>query len=514
MSTTTSAESQSKKVLYPVQKNAKIEKKMFAKNFKPEQISKQANLPSKVDPRTTGATTPVRDQGQYGLCWAYSGTDVLSLNKQKALGGAFTIYSPSYFDHLTAMNGFSTPNPYAGLGERVLGEGGWNQTIFYDAFTNYKPATEANFPTDVNGVSNGDYVEKVWNWEDFTKVPTDNSFTVNHVLMPSGGNTWAAVAAHINQVKIQVYLYGAVGCTSNGDAYQPNVTYDKSTDFYNEKTNSVYVPMNAPETIKFSFGSKNYTAPTYQSNHALTIVGYDDNYSKDNFEKAYQPQNNGAFLVKNSWGSDVYDGGYFWESYEDYFAMVDAQNVSASISPNTVQPDITYTNATAPAFTMWGVHENGDDPFANNQAFVSSTFTTNATKKQFLKEVALQNIADNSAYEVYLLPGKVDTTHTTLTGVLKNAKRIAKGTSSVAGIHKLAVNNTKLQPNTTYTLVEVEKCPEDTGANANFEITYDDRDTAGDKSILGYIQADGSMKYYDLSKDGLQDYVSAYVTVK
>ncbi len=53
--------------------------------------------------------------------------------------------------------------------------------------------------------------------------------------------------------------------------------------------------------------------------HAVSIVGWDDNYSKENFDGNYQPQNNGAWLCKNSWGNNNSIGGYLWISYEDFY---------------------------------------------------------------------------------------------------------------------------------------------------------------------------------------------------
>lgn len=48
-----------------------------------------------------------------------------------------------------------------------------------------------------------------------------------------------------------------------------------------------------------------YTNQLEFSNHAVTIVGWDDNYPKENF--LTPPEGDGAFLVKNSWGSELND---------------------------------------------------------------------------------------------------------------------------------------------------------------------------------------------------------------
>ena len=82
-----------------------------------------------------------------------------------------------------------------------------------------------------------------------------------------------------------------------------------------------------------------YTYEDLGTNHMICIVGWDDNYSVSNFLAEHQPPGKGAWLCKNSWGSEIdykelegggtvgYDKfgiiengkhtGFFWISYYD-----------------------------------------------------------------------------------------------------------------------------------------------------------------------------------------------------
>jgi len=64
-----------------------------------------------------------------------------------------------------------------------------------------------------------------------------------------------------------------------------------------------------------------YNPSVEKEGHAVAIVGWQDNFDKNKFREI--PSGNGAFIVRNSWGSDWGDGGYFYVSYHDpYFAAI------------------------------------------------------------------------------------------------------------------------------------------------------------------------------------------------
>lgn len=61
------------------------------------------------------------------------------------------------------------------------------------------------------------------------------------------------------------------------------------SDVYNNNTGAIYCS----------------NSSLYPMNHAVVIIGWDDTYSKDNFNENNKPTNDGAWIVKNSWGDTL-----------------------------------------------------------------------------------------------------------------------------------------------------------------------------------------------------------------
>lgn len=131
-----------------------------------------------------------------------------------------------------------------------------------------------------------------------------------------------------------------------------------------------------------------------ESNHEITIVGWDDNYSKNNFG-SYKPSSNGAWLVKNSWGTNWGNNGYFWISYEDSVLKSMTAKFFDYAKASTYNRNYQYDGATS----------GGGATFYSNTIYAANVFTSKSTED--LKAVGY---------------GVVDSNYKVTIKVYKNAK--------------------------------------------------------------------------------------------
>lgn len=250
----------------------------------PEMSVVQASrLPLSYDLRDEGCVTPVRNQGTEGMCFAFSAigacesnllkqglkADWSTLDLSEAHLGYF-LYTqqedpldPLYGDYIDA-SGKGSSGGNGMLAAAGIASGMGTQLEQFCAYDDWDSGYSAYQRYG------GQY--RLRTMETVTRVTTDTERnTIKKWLMESGGV---------------------------GVAF-----YSKRSLYYDNGTSYAYYAANK------SFYK--------DANHAALIVGWDDDYSRENFSEENRPDYDGAWLVKNSYGVDLFDDGYFWLSYED-----------------------------------------------------------------------------------------------------------------------------------------------------------------------------------------------------
>ena len=145
-----------------------------------------------------------------------------------------------------------------------------------------------------------------------------------------------------------------------------------------------------------------------ESNHGVTIIGWDDNYPKENFLEEHQPPEDGAWLIKNSWRSEeeefpVYGRGnwgleneegvhtgYFWISYYDQ-SIIDPESLvlDIALAPQSIdqydymQVDSLYSQTFAESVSMANVFRADHSKILSA---VSCITAADGTAKEEIKE--------------------------------------------------------------------------------------------------------------------------------
>ena len=251
--------------------------------------------PAKYSAVEQGYITSVKNQGNWGICWAFSSTAIseASLIKEfpnKFNSGntdlsenllAYMVSHPSLYGKLNPSGDYATytassATDYLTLGGNVwaAGLGLMNGIGPYNENSDY-PYSEDNTPSIVN---------KNFTESEYYEVRNSSVAKITGVFQ-----------AHINnnsdndEFKQLIMDYGAASLSYNENYTDNKFGEDGSSYYYNPNENT--------------------------SNHAVTVVGWDDSIPASAFKTT--PAGDGAWLIKNSWGEYSRDNGYFWLSYYD-----------------------------------------------------------------------------------------------------------------------------------------------------------------------------------------------------
>lgn len=353
-----------------------------------EGLCQAAAIPAKYDSRDYGYVTPVRNQGKWGTCWAFA---AIAAMESTALSHGvadnkdtldMSEYNVAYmaFDDRTfvdPLGGTDGDNTYTDDMTAALSRGG-NQTMVFRAMSKWA------------GMVN----------ESDCAYPDATATTYSY-----DASKLQYILTGVRQINMQDRDYVKKAVMENGAAsmyYYDSDIYANNEYYYNYEIKS--------------------------TNHAVTIVGWDDTISRDNFKSTdsdgteYVPEGDGAWLIKNSWGSYNYrtNGGYMWISYYDLSANSGNATYYEVAKKDSYDYNYQYDGNTEIGYGLIG-STGADFILANKYANVFTVKKGTGTQK--LDAVAFSVKDANTSYsiQIYKNPAlNIEDANGTITGNTDN----------------------------------------------------------------------------------------------
>lgn len=314
-----------------------------------------SDVPPSYDLRTRLRVSEVRNQGNYGTCWAFAAISALESSLIPEENLLFSV------DHMSMSNSFNV-NQYDG-GEYTMG------MAYLAAWQG--PVYEKDDP--------------------YGDGATDESLSpVKHVqeIRIIDGKDYQGI-------KEAVFKYGGVQTS-----LYSNISSSKGNSKYFNKDTNAYCYM----------GSE-------KPNHDVVIIGWDDNYPKENFN--VDLEGDGAFICQNSWGNEFGDDGFFYVSYYD--TNIGTHNEVYTGVENTDNYDNIYQSD----LCGW-VGKMGYD---KEDMYGANVFT--ATSDQNIKAASFYATASDTSYELYIVNDFKDEYS------FAGRKKVAEGTLENAGYYTI-----------------------------------------------------------------------------
>jgi C1A family cysteine protease len=367
-------------------------------------FSDGGSYPVAYDLRSYGKVSPVKNQGNTNACWAFA--TAASLESSLLPGEIWDFSENNMKNTLTS----SYPDGF----DRSWNDGGnrFITTAYLNRWSG--PILESDDPfSTVSGTSPAGL--------------HPYKHTQNVYFLPE-----RASATDNNYIKSVLLDTGAV---------QASIFYNLTNLYYNSTSASFY---NDGSLVGLDPKQTSLTS----TNHAITIVGWNNTYNRSNFRTV--PAGDGAFIVKNSWGTGWGDSGYFYVSYYDV-------TIGSYCAAFTGEPVTNYDRVYS--YDPLGWVENIG--YGSTTASYANVFT--AESAETLRAIGTYDSAPGSyTAEIYLDPS----------GGPVNASGYVATTSwsaSLLGYHTVDVPDIALKPGQKYSVVITASTP-----SLNYPIPVED----------------------------------------
>lgn len=432
---------------------------------------KMGALPSSYSLVDKSLTTPIKDQGVTGSCWAFSAIKAAESNS--ILKGLYTPstadFSESHLAWFTYSRSNDKSDPMYYDGNYIYGStdpydcGGNALSAIFNLAKWSGAELEKNAPFKAATFSQKNSMAK-----EMTKKESLRYSSKLHLQ-----NAECYDNASIDEIKQALMTKGALNISMYYD--------EKGFESLDDNASSYYQTIfTKPATAK-----KN-------ANHCVTIVGWDDNYSKNNFKKA--PSSNGAWLIANSYGTESNDNGYFWMSYKE-------PSIGEIYSMDVESAD-NYDNIYQYDGAGWGdgiYNPNSDITGAN-------VFTNKSNNVQNLNAVSFYTLSDNQKYTIKIY--KNLTGNTPSTGTLVSTATTS-GTESYNGYHTVKLASPcKINPGEKFAVAvqykysssnkEQAYLPVEGESTTNIGVTY----SFSAKANQSFVYSPSEKKWSDSFKEG------------
>ena len=399
----------------------------FTKSFNNGLIS-AATYNSPAYNLNSDISVPVKHQGSTNQCWAFSMLTALETNLEINRDIQKT-FSPRHMDYSTARTFTDGINPL-GYG-REVGDGGLS-VMALSYLTNGQGAvleSEMPFENNEDKISLSELEKEVdtivTEYVSFPSIYKEYDMDTGEVTYTNGGSGSSLINYKDSEVeqlrnamKDHIIKYGAISTVTaaNYAQFYNNADISKATAYF----------CNDNSIIR---------------DHAVTIVGWDDNYSKENFTGVAKPYNDGAYIALNTYGVENFNKGYLYISYED--ALIESYLYGIKSTS-----DIDYDK-------LYQYNPYGDNIALGTQGrsegYIASVYTRNASKNETLNYVGL-SIPDSVSLEIYVNPNGNST-------LINSLIKVGETDVLAPGYHRIAIEPTKLTGN-SFSVVIKQKSTE------------------------------------------------------